>query len=107
MSASPDVDDELFWDLAEPMIGAGKIVEGELMRSRCVRVGKEFLAMPEYKTGDLVVKLPRERVDALIASGDGLSFAPAKKVFHEWVQVPARDRSLWKQLLDEGFEFVS
>ena len=24
MSASPDVDDELFWDLAEPMIGLWK-----------------------------------------------------------------------------------
>ena len=107
MTASADVDDELFWDIAEPMIGAGKVVEGELMRSRCVRVGTEFLAMPEYKTGDLVVKLPRERVDALIDGGDGLAFAPATKVFREWVQVPARDRALWKQLLDEGFEFVS
>lgn len=107
MTASDDVDDELFWDLAEPMIGAGKIVEGELMRSRCVRVGKEFLAMPEYLTGDLVVKLPRERVDELIASGEGLAFAPAKKVFREWVQVPARDGVLWQRLLDEGYEFVS
>ena len=107
MVASENVDDELFWDLAEPMIGSGKIIEGELMRSRCVRVGKEFLAMPEYQTGDLVVKLPRERVDELIANGDGLAFAPAKKVFREWVLVPTRDKKLCKGLLDEGFEFVS
>lgn len=107
MTVSDEIDDELFWDVAEPLIAAGKADEGELMRSRCVRVGKEFLAMPEYRTGDLVVKLPRERVDELIASGDGLAFAPAKKVFREWVQVPARDEALWKGLLTEGVEFVS
>lgn len=104
---APEIDDELFWDLAEPMIASGQVVEGELMRSRCLRIGKEFLAMPEYRTGDLVVKLPRERVDELIAAGDGLAFAPAKKVFREWVQVPARDETLWSQLLKEGVEFVS
>jgi len=77
------------------------------MRSKCIRVGKEFLAMPEYKTGDLVVKLPRERVDELVEDGTGLAFAPAKKVFREWVQIPERNEKLWIGLLDEGFEFVS
>ena len=104
---TPEIDDELFWDLAGPMIASGQVVEGELMRSRCLRIGKEFLAMPEYRTGDLVVKLPRERVDELIEAGDGLAFAPAKKVFREWVQVPERNEKLWRQLLKEGVEFVS
>ena len=107
MTASEDVDDALFWDVAQPLMAAGKAEEGELMRSRCIRVGKEFLAMPEYRTGDLVVKLPRGRVDELIDAGTGLAFAPAKKVFREWVQVPGRDETLWTTLLDEGYEFVS
>lgn len=107
MTASEDVDDALFWDVAQPLMAAGKAEEGELMRSRCIRVGKEFLAMPEYRTGDLVVKLPRGRVDELIEAGQGLAFAPAKKVFREWVQVPERDEALWTALLDEGYEFVS
>ena len=107
MTASDDVDDALFWDVAQPLMTAGRAEEGELMRSRCIRVGKEFLAMPEYRTGDLVVKLPRERVDELIHAGTGLAFAPAKKVFREWVQVPERDEALWSTLLAEGFEFVS
>ncbi|MGI9607621.1 MAG: hypothetical protein ACR2P0_15945 [Acidimicrobiales bacterium] len=107
MTASPDVDDALFWDLAEPLMASGTAEEGELMRSRCLRVNGDFLAMPEYRTGDLVVKLPAERVSALIADGTGLAFAPAKKVFKEWVQVPGRDEALWKTLLDEGLEFAS
>lgn len=107
MTAHDDVDDALFWDVAQPFLAGGKAQEGELMRSSCIRVGKEFLAMPEYRTGDLIVKLPKARVAELIETGDGLPFAPAKKVFSEWVQVPARDESLWTALLDEGYEFVS
>ncbi len=102
-----EIDDGLFWDVAQPLLAAGKAAEGELMRSRCIRVGKEFLAMPEYRTGDLVVKLPRGRVDELVEQGTGLAFAPAKKVFREWVQIPERDESLWATLIDEGYEFVS
>lgn len=102
-----DVDDALFWDVAQPLLVGGQAVEGELMRSRCLRVGKEFLAMPEYRTGDLVVKLPASRVTELIEEGEGLAFAPAKKVFKEWVQVPRRDEALWADLLAEGLEFVS
>ena len=100
-------DDELFWDLAAELIAGDRATEGELMRSRCLRVNGEFLAMAEYRTGDLVVKLPRDRVDALVGSGVGLPFAPAKKVFREWVQVPGRDEALWRTLMDEGLVFVS
>lgn len=102
-----DVDDELFWDLAGEYIAAGRAEEGELMRSRCLRVDGEFMAMAEYRTGDLVAKLPRDRVDALIADGSGLAFAPAKKVFREWVQVTGRDEAAWRSLLDEAHAFVS
>ena len=107
MTATDEVDDALFWDVAEPLMASGKAEEGLLMRSRCLRIGKEFLAMPEYRTGDLVVKLPRDRVDELIEAGQGLAFAPAKKVFREWVQVPGRNEELWTGLLEEGLEFVS
>ena len=107
MTASADIDDALFWDLAEPLIASGRAVEGELMRSRCLRVGGDFLAMPEYRTGDLVVKLPAARVAELIDQGVGLAFAPAKRVFNEWVQVPGRDEALWSALLDEALDFVA
>ena len=106
MTASPDVDDALFWDLAEPIMASGRADEGELMRSRCLRVNGDFLAMPEYRTGDLVVKLPADRVAELIEQDLGLAFAPAKKVFKEWVQVPGRDEALWSALLDEALAFV-
>ena len=106
MAARDEVDDGLFWDLAEPLMAAGRAEEGQLMRSRCLRVAGDFLAMAEYRTGDLVVKLPADRVTELVAAGEGLSFAPAGKVFKEWVQVPGRDESRWQALLDEALAFA-
>jgi len=105
--APPDVDDELFWDIAGEFIAADRAEEGELMRSRCLRVDGEFMAMAEYRTGDLVVKLPKTRVAGLIDDGTGLPFAPAKKVFSEWVQVPERNEALWRTLLEEAQVFAS
>lgn len=100
------MDDELFWDLADSLIAAGRAEEGELMRSRCLRVNGEFLAMAEYRSGDLVIKLPKERVAGLIDDGLGLPFAPAKKVFSEWVQIIGRDEVLWDDLLNDGIAFA-
>jgi hypothetical protein len=53
-----------------------------------------------------VVKLPRARVEELIASGVGASFAPAGKVFREWVLVETFDERQWTDLLRESVAFV-
>ncbi len=76
------------------------------MNGRCLRVGKEFLALVDYKGSGLVVKLPRTRVAELIGQGNGQAFAPAGKVFREWLSVPKPDRRLWRALLAEGVAFV-
>ncbi len=44
-------------------------------------------------TGDLVVELLRVRVAELIEAGIGAPFAPAGKVFSEWVAVSADHES--------------
>ncbi len=97
----------LFWDLATELMGEDeRIVEGTIMSSRCLRVGKEFLAMPHHKTEGLVVKLPADRVSEIIEAGQGESFAPAGKVFKEWLAVTELDEDRWRDLLREGIEFV-
>jgi hypothetical protein len=52
-----------------------------------------FFASCDPRTGDLVVKLPRERVEELIAAGRGKPFAPAGETFREWVLVDDRDEA--------------
>jgi hypothetical protein len=76
------------------------------MNGRCLLVGKEFLALVDYKGSGLVVKLPKARVEALIASGVGQPFAPAGRVFKGWLSVPEPDRRTWRALLREGVAFV-
>ena len=99
--------EKLFWELAaELQKKDSRIVEGTIMNGRCLRVGKEFLALVDYKGSGLVVKLPKARVEELIASGAGQPFAPAGRVFKEWVSVPKPDRRTWRSLLLEGVAFV-
>lgn len=100
-------DSETFWALAaELRLEDARVVEGTIMNGRCLRVGDEFLALVDFKGSGLVVKLPRARVAALIADGVGQPFAPAGRVFHEWVSVP-HHREQWRDLLREGVAFAT
>jgi hypothetical protein len=100
--------EELFWRLAAELHEEDpRIVEGTIMNGRCLRVGKEFLALVDYKGSGLVVKLPQARVAELIESGVGQAFAPAGRIFKEWVSVPKPDRRRWLALLREGITFVA
>ena len=57
--------------------------------------------------GDLVAKLPRARVDQLVASGTGVPFESGHgRPMKEWVTVPATHGDQWEQLADEAFAFV-
>jgi len=98
---------DLFWELAAELhTHDSRVVEGTIMGGRCLRVGKEFLALVDFKGSGLVVKLPKARVAELIEQGKGQSFAPAGRVFKEWLCVPKVDRRQWRALLREGIEFV-
>ena len=97
-----DLYDELTDDLLyDPAIG-----RATMMGYPCVRLAGRFLASYDDKARCLVVKLPRERVTELIENGGGDPFAPAGKVFREWVSIPTVDRDLWQQVLAEAVDFA-
>lgn len=101
-------DEDVFWELIDELqLEDDRIEVGTIMGGRCARVAGEFLALVDYKGSGLVIKLPRVRVDELIAAGVGQPFAPAGRVFREWVSVPQRDRRRWRALLREGVAFVA
>ena len=98
----------LFWKLAADLQAEDpRIVEGSIMNGRCLRVGKEFLALVDDKGSGLVVKLPKARVDELVEAGVGRPFSPAGRVFKEWLSVPKPDRRCWLGLLREGIAFAT
>ena len=102
-----NVDLERFWDAAEPFLAEDGVEEGTLMGFACVRVGGDFFAMPKHDTGQLVCKLPAERVKQLVADGVGQPFGPGNKVFKEWVLVDFAHEAQWAGLLAEAKSFVS
>ena len=100
MAREPGPETAFFWELAGEFLGRDGVHEGTIMGFPCLRVGGEFLATAWNATGDLIVKLPRARVLELVEAGEGEPFAPAGKVFKEWLQVPTRDAASWRALLE-------
>lgn len=97
-----DLYDELTDDLLyDPAIG-----RATMMGYPCVRLAGRFLACYDDRAGRLVLKLPGERVAELVRAGTGDEFAPAGRVFREWVAIPAVDRELWRALLTEAVAFA-
>ncbi|MDA0366610.1 MAG: hypothetical protein O3B31_14080 [Chloroflexi bacterium] len=105
MSAKTD-GDALFQSLADPLVAAGAAQHGTMMGFPCLRADGKFFASLEPKTGRLIAKLPAERVNELVQSGEGASFAPNGRVFREWVAVGPENEPLWTQLLAEAFAFA-
>jgi len=97
---------EEFWDIVNPLVAAELLEEGTIMGTGCARAKGEFVAMPYHKGDGLVVKLPKGRVDELVDGGVGKPFAPAGKVFKEWVLVEEFDENHWDALIRESITFV-
>ena len=57
--------------------------------------------------GELVVKLTRRRVDALVASGDGRPFDAGRgRIMKEWVSLDPGSSLSWPALAREALQFV-
>jgi len=93
-----------FWKLAPRWLAEPDVEEGTLMGSRCLRAGGAFLATVHRKSGQLIVKLDAERTQGLITDDVGVPFAPAGKVFSEWIAIPSDDPQLWAEVIAEGLQ---
>lgn len=96
----------LFRELAEPLLAEEAIVKGTMMGFPCLRVNGDFFASVHRQTGDLIVKLPANRVLDLIETEVGEPFAPNGRRFKEWVSIPNRNAVLWQQLINDARIFV-
>jgi hypothetical protein len=99
--------EELFWQLAEPLMADPAVTRSTMMGLPCLRFQGKFFASLDRRTQALLVKLPADRISALVAAGDAQPFAPAGRVFREWAALPRADRHRWSQLLNEARRFVA
>jgi hypothetical protein len=74
-------------------------------RSVGLRIEGKIFAM--YNDGELIVKLPVDRVDELIASGAGRPWGPGTgRIMKEWVAVSEAVSDSWGELAVEARTFV-
>ena len=97
---------DIYEDLVESLCERPDVDRGTMMGFPCLRVNGAFFASSERTTHDLIVKLPKDRVDELVESRVGASFAPNGRVFKEWVLVSEPDRQLWFDLVEEALAFA-
>ena len=58
--------------------------------------------------GELVLKLPRSRVDELVDAGEGTRFDAGKgKPMNEWFVLSPTSKKQWLPLAQEALDFVS
>jgi TfoX/Sxy family transcriptional regulator of competence genes len=70
-----------------------------------LRVSGKIFAM--LVGGELVVKLPRDRVDELVEGGAARRFDAGKgRPMKEWASVPASASRRWRGLVEEARTFV-
>ncbi len=78
---------------------------GKGFGSGALKVGGKIFAMMSSK-GQFVVKLPKERVAALVAAGRGASFDPGHgRKMKEWAVIDAAPAE-WPALAREAYDFV-
>lgn len=108
MTARDYNDDEarrLFERLTTRFLAGPSVTEGRMFGSAGLKVGSKVFAM--LVKGQLVVKLPKKRVDQLVASGTGTPFDPGHgRLMKEWVSIAAAHGRDWEQFASEALEFV-
>lgn len=98
--------EEQFESIVKALRSDSRINTSKMFGSSGLKVGGKVFAM--LFKGKLVVKLSREQVATLVASGDGEHFDPGHgRKMKEWVVVGPRTGGQWLRLVREAKDFVT
>ena len=92
--------------IADVELGTAGVTGGTgFGRSEGLRIDRKIYAM--LVNGELVVKLPKDRVDELVGGDVGHRFEPGTgRVMKEWLSVPTAASRRWSALVEEAKVFV-
>jgi hypothetical protein len=97
--------DEAFEAIAARLMKVAGVTAGPMFGARALKVQEKVFAM--VVKGDLVVKLPRERVEQMVSSSYGRRFDPGHgRLMREWVAIPLGLKASWPRLVREAKDFV-
>jgi len=109
MSHSSSTTEECFVTIVEELLGSPGVTPpaGTGFDASALKVSGKIFAMLS-SNGAFVVKLPSQRVNALIASGDGERFDPGHgRLMKEWVAIEPTSEEEWLSLAREALAFVA
>jgi hypothetical protein len=99
---------ERYEDLIDELTGADGVTPptgGSGFGRSALRYRRKIFAM--FVRGQLVVKLPRTRVDELVAAGHGVRFDANKGTpMKEWFSLDPESRLAWSPLAREALDFA-
>lgn len=103
-----DISEERFALLVAEFLGNPAVTppSGKKFGTAGLKVHNKIFAL--LSRGKLVVKLPRQRVDALVATGAGTRFDPRQdgRLMKEWIVLESTDQEEWLALAQEALAFV-
>lgn len=99
--------EQRYADLVRAFAGRpGVSQDGVGFGSSALKVGGKIFAMLSSH-GEFVVKLPRDRVDVLVASGEGRRFDPGRgRLMKEWLALRPASGLDWASVAEEAMAFV-
>jgi hypothetical protein len=99
--------EELFGETAERLLAAESgVARDRIFHSAGLRTaGGKFFAF--VVRGELVVKLPAERVDELVRGGAGRPFESGSRVMRAWVRVSPTNSAACEAYVLEAQSFVA
>lgn len=90
----------------DPRVDGPEVARAKGFGSKGLKVARKMFAF--HSKGRLVVKLPADRVHALISDGKGEHFDPGHgHVMKEWVALGYAERALWPKVAKEALEFAA
>ena len=110
MNYPPVTPEERFATIVEELLSNPNVTppsNGKGFGSSALKIQNKSFAM--LVRGKLVVKLPKLRVDALIAEGVGERFDPRHdgRLMKEWITIEPTSEGEWLNLAREAMEFVA
>ena len=99
---------QALWEaLADELEAADPAVSrSTMMGLPCLRLDGAFFASLDKRNDELIVKLAATEVAARVADGRGHAFAPAGKVFREWLAIAVVDEPTWRAALGDALAFA-
>jgi hypothetical protein len=96
--------------IAEDFTDDRDVATGTMFRSPGLRVGGKIFAFLGHR-GELIVKVPSDRVRELVAAGRAEQVVMGKRRMREWIELPAlADRTatlaLWRDVAHEAHQYV-